>query len=165
LIKSKWIYFKISRNKFARNAEFKKSIRLKGIPKEAYIQLIGSSYAKLYINGKFVDEVYARRTLSLTVEHQRIKFLDVKKYLRKGKNNFLVKVKNYNTKGAAGVNISSYFKLNGKVLNIDTNDDNKPHSWKVSTNGRYWRKVTSKDYPFQIIAPNFVTKRPSWIER
>ena len=165
LIKSEWIYLKTSRRKFASSAEFKKSIRFKEIPEEAYIQLIGDTFAKLYINGKFVDEVYARRTLSLTVEHQRIKFLNVKKYLRKGRNNFLVKVKNYNTKGAAGVNISSYFKLNGKILNIDTNDDNKSYSWKGSTNGRYWKRVTSKEYPFQIIAPNFVTQRPSWIER
>jgi len=165
LIKSKWIYLKTGRYKIANKAEFKKSISLKEIPAEAYIQLIGDTYARLYINGRYVDEVYARKTLSLTVEYKRVKLLDVKKYLKKGKNIFLVKVENFNKNGSAGVNISSYFKMKDKILNIDTNNDNKPGSWKGSTNGRYWRKVISQEYPSQIIAPNFVTKRPSWIER
>ena len=165
LIKSKWIYLKTGRYKYADKAEFKKSISLKEIPDEAYIQLIGDTYARLYINGRYVDEVYARKTLSLTVEYKRVKLLDVKKYLKKGMNIFLVKVENFNKNGAAGVNISSYFKMKDKILNIDTNNDNKPGSWKGSTNGRYWRKVISQEYPSQIIAPNFVTKRPSWIER
>jgi hypothetical protein len=165
LIKSKWIYLKTGRDKFADKAEFEKSISLIEIPDEAYLQLIGNTYARLYINGKFVNEVYARRTLSLTVEHKRIKFLDVKKYLKKGKNTFLVKVENYNHNGSAGVNISSYFKMKDTVLNIDTNDDNKFDSWKGSISGKNWRNVTSKDYRSPIIAPNFITKRPSWIER
>ncbi len=165
LIRSKWIYLKTGRNKFADKTEFKKSVSLNEIPEEAYIQLIGDTFARLYINGKYVDEVYARRTGSLTVEYKRIKLLDVKEYLKKGKNTFLIKVKNFYNNGAAGVNISSYFKFKDKVLNIDTNDDKKPGSWKGSVNGRNWRKVTSKDSPYQIIAPNFVTKRPSWIER
>ncbi len=165
LIKSKWIYLKTGRYKFAAKAEFKKSISLKEIPDEAYLQLIGDTYARLYINGRYIDEVYARKTLSLTVEYKRVKLLDVKRYLKKGKNIFLVKVENFNKNGAAGVNISSYFKMKDKILNIDTNNDNKPGSWKGSTNGRYWRKVISQEYPSQIIAPNFVTKRPSWIER
>jgi len=165
LIKSKWIYYRVSRHKLAAKAEFKKSLNLKEIPDEAYIQLIGNTYARLYINGKYVDEVYARRTLSLTVEHKRIKLLDIKKFLKKGKNTFLVKVENFNNNGAEGVNISSYFKMNDKILNINTNDDNRLNSWKGSINGRYWRHVVTKDYPSLIIAPNFVTKRSSWIER
>ncbi|MCL5030999.1 MAG: beta-N-acetylhexosaminidase [Bacteroidetes bacterium] len=165
LIKSKWIYVKVNEDSLASKAEFQKTLKLKEIPKEAFLQLMGDTYARLYIDDKFVDEVYARRTLSLTVEHKRIKFLDVKKYLRKGENTFLVKVVNYNPNGAAGFNIASNFIVGKGTLNIDTNDDNTQSSWKGKTEGGEWKNVVSKKYPNQIIAPDFHTKRPSWIER
>ncbi len=165
VIKSKWIYVKVNDDSLSSKAEFQKTISLKEIPHEAYIQLMGDTYAQLYINDKFIDEVYARRTLSLTVEHKRIKFLDVKKYLAKGENTFLVKVANYNPNGAAGFNISSNFIVGNDTLNIDTNDNNTVNSWKGKINGSEWKNVVSKEFPNQIIAPNFNTKRPSWIER
>ncbi len=165
LIQSKWIYVKVNDDSFASNAEFKKTIELKEIPQEAYIQLMGDTYAQLYINNKFVDEVYARRTLSLTVEHKRIKLLDVKKYLKSGKNTFFVKVINFNPNGAAGVNISSQFTIDNNNFNIDTNDDNLQDSWEGKSENGNWGNVVSKEYSNQIIAPNFKTKRPSWIER
>ncbi|MHB1687866.1 MAG: glycoside hydrolase family 20 zincin-like fold domain-containing protein [Ignavibacteriaceae bacterium] len=165
LIKSEWIYVKANDSTFAGKAEFEKTIDLNEIPNEAYLQLMGDTYARLYINNEFVDEVYARRTGSLTVEHQRIKLFDVKRYLKRGKNTFLVKVENFNPNEAAGVNISSQFVLENEKININTNDNNNSGSWKGKTDNGEWRNVVSKEYPFQVIAPDFNIKRPSWIER
>ncbi len=109
VIKSEWIYVKEGRSDFAKKAEFERSIKLDSVPDKAYLQLMGDTYARLYINGKYVDNVLAKRSGSLLVDYKRIKFLNVKKYLKKGLNTFLVKVENYNENGSAGFNIASYF--------------------------------------------------------
>ena len=162
VLKSDWIYVKENRSDYAEKAEFEKSIKLNSVPDTAYIQLMGDTYARLYINGKFVNEVLAKRSGSLLVDYKRVKFLNVKRYLQKGVNNFLVKAENYNEHGSAGFNISSYFKSAGSVLNIDTH----PGDWKGRPEGETnWKETEAKDYPWLVIAPNFITKRPSWIER
>ncbi len=165
LIKSDWIYVENKNGELADKAEFEKKIYLDKVPDEAYLQLMGDTYARLYINGKYVDEVFARRTLSLLVDYKRVKFLDVQKYLQKGVNTFLVKVENFNHRGAAGVNITSHFVLGNNILNIDTKADNLANSWKGKSFGSGWKEVVSQEYPFRVIAPDFSTKRPSWIER
>ncbi len=165
LIKSKWIYVINSSGKPAEKAEFEKTINLSRVPDKAYIQLMGDTYVRLYINGQYVNEVYAKISGSTIVEHQRVKLIDVRKYLKQGKNTFLIKARNYDTNGAAGVNIDSYFQVDGRILNVNTDDANKPDSWKGKAEGTKWGRVFSKEYPYPVVAPNFKTLRPSWIER
>ncbi len=165
LIPSKWIYVSDGTDRFALSAEFERTIKIDNVPDKACLQLMGDTYARLYINGKYVGEVYARRTLSLTVEYHRVKYLNIKKYLVKGENTFLVKVKNFNDRGAAGLNIDSYFSGGGKITNINTGEDAGKDLWKGKAGNEGWGRVTVRNYPFQIIAPDFNTRRPSWIER
>jgi len=166
LIKSEWIYVKNTDSTYADKAVFKTEFQLSELPDEAYLQLMGDTYAKLFINDEYVDKVYARRSLSLSSEYLRIKFIDVKKNLKQGKNTIKVEVENFNRNGAAGVNISSYIKINNNIININTNDQSEGTIWKgTSIGSEIWKEVTVKPYQFQVIAPNFATKRSSWIER
>ncbi len=88
LISSSWIYVAkddTGKKNLADKAEFKRVINLNQKPEHAYLQLMGDTYARLFINGEYVDEVFARRSLSLLVDYKRIKFLDVSKFLKKEK--------------------------------------------------------------------------------
>ncbi|MCX6150813.1 MAG: family 20 glycosylhydrolase [Ignavibacteriales bacterium] len=160
---SKWIYVKTGDTTFSRSARFKKNFTISEIPQTAHLQLLGDTYAKLYINGNFVDEVYARRSLSLWSEYKRIKFLDIAKYLKKGENEIVVEVKNYNRTGSAGFNLISQIETGNSTLEILSDE-----SWQgqdLSDNTDSWNSTVIKDYPFIITAPNFKTGRSSWIER
>lgn len=166
-ITSKWIYYKPDEKKYVREARFKKEINLKQVPKSAYLQLMGDTHAKLFINGKYVDEIFARFSQSLSVEYKRIKFIDVSEFLKKGDNIITVEVKNFEPVGSAGFNLISEIKYPDNTI-IKIQSDN---TWKVQhqdddiDDEDDWKEVTYKDYPHTIIAPNFVTKRASWIER
>ncbi len=160
IIKSKWIYFPTEEDNYVKHAVFKKEFEIEGDIKDAKLQLIGDTYAKLYINGKLVDKVFARRSLSLLVDYARIKMLDVKEYLKPGKNEIEVFVDNYNRKGNAGVNIQAEISAD---KNYTINSDS---SWLSNIIGmsRQWQSAQEEEST-TIIKPNFSTGRTSWIER
>lgn len=161
LIKSDWIYMKIEKNEFADKAVFKKEFILESKPDSALLQLMGDTYAKLFINGQYVEQVNARRTLSLLVDYKRIKLIDIAKYLKDSLNIIEVHCENYNTNEKAGFNIYSeiYLKDRTKALISD-------NSWAAKLpESEKWIKSTSQEYPKLVIAPNFKTRRISWIER
>ncbi|MEO8399394.1 MAG: hypothetical protein ABI550_06205, partial [Ignavibacteriaceae bacterium] len=137
-------------------------LNLNETPKEAQLQLMADTYATLFINDEYVDQVYARRSLSLLVDYKRIKFLDISKFLKKGKNIIKVQVENFNKNGAAGINIISKIVLENDTLNILTGKD---QNWQGKSDNKTWQNVVEKDYRFEVIAPNFAAKRTSWIER
>ena len=158
-LSSVWIYAVADENKFADSAEFSYEFELQSKPDEAFLQLMGDTFAELYINGEFVVNVFARRSLSLIVDYKRIKFLDVAKFLKEGRNIISVKAVNYNRNGSAGINIITRIKLENGYKIISTSPD-----WKSKTD-RIWKNAGFKKYPYIITAPNFDTKRTSWIER
>ena len=162
LIESKWIYAPINDTSFADKADFKTKFNLNDAPNEAYLQLLADTYAKLYINGKYVDKVFARRSGSLSVDYKRIKFLDIKKYLEVGKNTISVHCENFNKDGSAGINIISQIITPKDTLKVLTESDDK---WLGKPENGNWKDVKEKDYKYEVIAPNFATKRTSWIER
>ena len=129
----------------------------------AFLQLLGDTHAKLYINGNYVDEVYAKRTLSLLVDYRRIKFLDISEYLKTGKNKIEVRVEKFRGNSGGGFNLIAEIKTSNRKILI-TSDE----SWKskpAESKNAKWRSAVSKDYRYIVIAPNFETKRTSWIER
>lgn len=161
-IESDWIYCPKG-DTFEDKAVFKRTIDIGGNVKEAYLQLIGDTYAKLYINGEFVEQVFARRSLSLLVDYERIKFLNVTKYLKKGENTFRVEVENYNRNGEAGFNLVSQIKTTENKIKLISNP-----AWlckPMNIREEEWQYAVPQDYRYPIIAPNFETKRMSWIER
>jgi hypothetical protein len=161
IIKSDWIYIKHGKEDFASVVDFKKEFNLESKPDSAFLQLMGDTYAKLYINGQYVDEVFARRSLSLLVDYKRMKLIDIAKYLKDSLNRIEIHCENYNAKDKAGVNIYSeiYLKDRTKALLTDeTWFGRLPDSDK-------WQKVTIQNQNKNVIAPNFKTKRTSWVER
>ncbi len=161
LIESKWIYLQNDDSSFSKIADFKTEFELNGKPQEAYLQLMADTYAKLYINNEYVDQVYARRSLSLSVDYKRVKFLDIEKYLKTGKNIITVHCENYNRNGSAGINITSQIISGGDTLNVQTSADG---SWQAKSENTQWQNVKEKKYIYDVIAPNFSTKRTSWFE-
>ena len=162
-IKSKWLYCAKNRRRAYDKADFKKEFTIKGEINEAYLQLIGDSQAKLFINGKFVDEVFTRRSLSLITEYKRFLLLDIREYLKPGKNKIEVKARSYAGRTGAGFNLISEIKTDSGVQAIlsDKTWLSKPSDNKKAK----WRKAISKKYKYTVISPNFKTMRTSWIER
>ncbi|MCK5088281.1 MAG: hypothetical protein KAQ90_12205, partial [Melioribacteraceae bacterium] len=162
-IESKWIYCLKNRRRNYDKAIFKKEIVLNEKITSAFLQLLGDTHAKLYINGNYVDEVYAKRTLSLLVDYRRIKFLDISEYLKTGKNKIEVRVEKFRGNSGGGFNLIAEIKTSNRKILI-TSDE----SWKskpAESKNAKWRSAVSKDYRYIVIAPNFETKRTSWIER
>jgi len=161
-----WIYIKIKGDSLSSNSEFFTEFDLEKLPSQALIQLIADSYAKLYINEKFIDEVFVRGSLSLYTEYKRIKTIDVLPYLKKGHNNIRLEVVNYRPKGAAGFNLISFMPDNIFSFDSYANDSLNNSRWFGRETGtKEWKNTVSKKYPNEIIRPNFVTGRTSWIER
>ncbi len=162
LLESKWIYVPKDDSNFADKADFKTEFNLDASPKEAYLQLLADTYAKLYINGQYVDRVFAKRSGSLSVDYKRIKFLDIIKYLKAGENTISVHCENFNRDGFAGINIISQIITPNDTLKVLTESKD---NWLGKAEDGTWEDVKEKDYSYEIIAPNFATKRTSWIER
>lgn len=167
LLDSKWLYVKSDDSTYLNKAEFTASFEISEQPKQALLQLLGDTYVQLYINGQFVDKVYARRSLSLLVDYKRIKFINITPFLVKGMNSINIIAENFNRKGAAGFNLISRIKFGKDELIIKSDDSGLSIlNWKGRKPGdSSWKEVVSKVHPYEIIAPNFETKRTSWFER
>ncbi|MBI9072456.1 MAG: family 20 glycosylhydrolase [Melioribacteraceae bacterium] len=159
-IESEWIYYPARRNKYAKEVTFKKTFDVKGKIESAQLQLIADTYAELSINGEKVDTIFAKRSLSLLVDYGRILFIDISKYLKKGKNIIEIKAENFERKGSAGINLIAEIKTGKETKKIISNK-----TWSVKKTKGNWKKAKAKEFKYIIIAPNFETKRPGWIER
>jgi hypothetical protein len=170
LIKSNFIYYPGSRpnnhsSTKVDSATFFRAVELENVPDSSLLQLIGDTYCKLFINGKFVGDVKARRTLTWNVERQRIKVFEITKFLHKGKNVFAVQAANYNPNGSAGCNI--FAQIGGDTLVTDS-------SWKVVKgivspdvipNDILSKNAAIYDNGSIISAPMFSLGLKSWYER
>ena len=93
VLESKWIYIKTTDSTYAPEATFKYEFNLKSKPSYGQLQLIGDSYCKLYVNGNFVDSVFACQQLSLKVEYGRVKMRDIVPFLKEGNNTIEVRAR------------------------------------------------------------------------
>ncbi len=163
VIESKWIYLSTEKDNLVRNAKFKKSFDINSKVKSAKLQLLGDTYVKLYINGEFIDEIYARRSLSLLVDYGRILYVDITKYLKNGENTIEVVAQNFNNKGNAGFNLFANIITEDGQYELSSNE-----TWwgkDLSNDNSSWQQALTKDYNYIVTEPNFETDRTSWIER
>ena len=161
IIQSKWIYYPNVENEFIWNVKFAKTVNIDNKINSAQLQIIADTFAKLIINGKVIDSVYTKRSGSLWIEQQRIKLLDITNFLSIGENKIIVEAKNYYDNKTPGINIISEIITEKDTIMLMTDDN-----WKVNKFGTdNWVKVEVIQNPLEIIAPNFSTKRKSWIER
>ena len=178
LIESQWIYHpqahpgrRDSSISQAPRAFFRKELLLNQTPSSAKIQLIGDTHARLWVNGRELGEVYARRSLSLLVEQQRVKMWEVGPLLRPGENVIALEVVNYNRFGSAGVNVYGEFKtsqgttklISDSTWNVAISVSDGWNLEGIQKSG--WVEAVAKSYPNEVISPNFENGRLSWIER
>ncbi len=160
-IQSKWIYSPRPDSLPVKSAVFEKEITINGEINSAKLQLLADTYAELYVNGKFAGKVYARRSGSLLVDYRRIKTIDLKKFLHEGNNSLKVIARNYNNNGEAGINIYAEINTGREEMKILTDKN-----WLVKPEGTTsFMNAEEREYPYNVIAPNFKTGRTSWIER
>lgn len=136
------------------------------------IQLLADTYGTVFVNGTEVGTVFARRSLSLTVEQQRVKAWDLTPFLRPGKNVIAVEAANYDEFGSGGINLLGYKTTSGGTTMVVVLDnfvkvsDNAQPGWKeVGFDDSRWLPAATKEVPFVVVAPDFSRGRLSWIER
>jgi len=162
-IKSKWIYNKVDENNFSNKAVFKKNIFINDSIKIGKAQLLADSYAELYINGKYVDKVFARRSGSLLVDYRRIKYLDITEFLQHGNNEIKINAKSWERNAKAGINFISSIEAASAVTEIISDN-----TWKTKLpeeEESMYKFSTEQAYRMIVTEPNFSTDRTSWIER
>lgn len=136
------------------------------------LQIMADTYAEVSVNGRPVDTLLARRSLSLTVERARAKRIDLTPFLRPGRNVIAIEAANFDTFGSAGINILGYRVQPGGAIHERLLDSlarvavEAPAGWRdPQFNDREWVPAVSKPYPAQVVAPDFGQNRLSWIER
>lgn len=136
------------------------------------VQVIADTFAEIFINGVLLDTLLARRSLSLTVERERVKTWDLTQHLRPGRNTLAIAAANYDPFGSAGINVLGYRANPGgefKVILLDTLvrvSPLAPPDWKQPAfDDSKWIHAASKSYPATVVAPDFEQGRSSWIER
>jgi hypothetical protein len=151
---------------------FRKAFLSRSDVRSAKLQLIGDTYVKCFVNGKPIGEVAGRRSLSLSVEHQRVKIFDIGPFLTDSVNVIAVEAENFAPTGSAGVNIYAEIQNNdGNIMRIMTDSTWKTAAtasdgWKEKKFGdEQWKSAVVKAYPNPITKPNFATGSASWIER
>ncbi len=176
-IESAWVYYpKVNPGKKdslqIQKAYFRKTFPTpKGI-RSATLQLIGDTYAKASVNGRIAGEVFARRSLSLSLEHQRIKTFNILPLLSDSVNVIAVEAQTFSPASSAGINIYCELELtDGSIQKIMTDS-----TWKVADiaiekwtttpfDDSSWLNAAPQTYPFTVVRPNFATGRSSWMER
>ncbi len=178
-IPSEWIYHGLTNPRAQDTAAaqvprayFRYTLELHEQPSAAMVQLIGDTHARLWVNETEVGEVAARPSLSLIVEHQRVKAWDVSRYLRAGKNIVAVEVANYDEPGSAGFNLYGELTFRDgttRTLLSDSTWTVSPHlqqGWNgLAFDDRGWEYAAAKQFPLPVVRPNFASGRLSWIER
>ena len=176
-IESAWIYHApVDTGKTTKvrvqHAWFRKTFSAPKETRSATLQLIGDTFVKVWVNEKYVGEVYARRSNSLSAEYQRIKIFDILPFLCDSTNIIAVECRDYSLTGSAGVNIYCELQDRGGVVQKVMTDT----TWKVSDkpaggwenagfDDSRWARPIIISYPYTIVRPDFATGRASWIEQ
>jgi len=176
-LKSQWIYHPkanggVKDTLQQSKAYFRKAVVLQKNIRSAKVQLLGDTWTKLYVNGKKIGEVSARRSLSLLVETERAKIFDILPFLSDSLNIISVESQNFQEKGFAGVNVyGEIVAQDGTVhaLMTDTTwsvSNSTAKGWNMPTfKTDSWSFAVAKNYGVPVVAPNLSTNRTSWFER
>lgn len=176
-LKSQWIYHPKSQTGIKDSLQKLKVYFRKDLPaskniRSAKLQLLGDTWTKIFINGKRVGEVSARRSLSLMVEMERAKIFDILPFLNDSTNTIAIESQNFQEKGFAGVNIiGEIIDHNGSTQTFMTDTtwvvtDTTVNGWNLPAfKSDTWVSAVAKNYSVPIVAPNLSTNRTSWFER
>ncbi|NJL12686.1 MAG: family 20 glycosylhydrolase [Microscillaceae bacterium] len=175
LVQSQWIYACPDETNLSpaccQKVVFRKEFRLDSPPRVALMQFIANSEAELRINGQYVDKAEVIAAYSAHLKEEKVRFLDVKEYLREGLNEIIFEVSSYPNysqdfknvvQNPAGILSKIYIRTLDKEFNIGT--DVTWNTQQISKGKAEWRGVFTRSSGLEIIRPNFLLERPSWIE-
>jgi len=162
--------------KKSRQAFFRKKITINSAepPIQAKLQLMGKTHVLAYLNGEFLGEVIARRSLSVIVENEMAKIVDLTGRLKQGENVLAVKVTNYEGKvpllNLYGEIYSGGGELTRRILTAEDwlglETDDEPPGWmNADFEPSGWKPCEKFPYPLTISAPDFAAGFNSRIER
>jgi hypothetical protein len=158
---SELIYLDSNKIKEVYTTYYKKLIEVEEDVSEAFIQVIGGCFAKIYINDDYIGHVITRQTLNSTGVNNNVQIFNISNSIQKGEN--LIFIENTDYIGGIGpINIYGIIKLkSGVVLQIKTDK-----SWLGSrTNINDWKPVKSFGKPPKatggISYPDFKNNIPS----
>lgn len=176
-LKSQWLYHSKANPNMKDSAQIRTSYFRTVIPVDkkitsAKIQLLGDTWSKIYVNGTFVGEILARRSLSLLVEMDRAKIFDITTLMNDSMNVIAVESQNFNQNGSAGMNVCGEIIFTDGTMQPIVSD----YSWLVSEtadkdwnnikfNASSWQQAAPRKYSVPVVAPNLKTGRTSWFER
>ncbi len=147
----------------------RKVFYLEQLPLEAMLEFIANSDATVWINGQEIGRVFARKSLSALVEAERVKTVEVKKYLKKGRNLIAVSVRNYTESAAA---FYSWLEIETKTgrQRIATDkswliNESQIDGWNsLQFDDNAWYNATEIKKTWLIQRPDFKNNLPGRIE-
>ncbi|MFX0075504.1 MAG: family 20 glycosylhydrolase [Candidatus Hermodarchaeota archaeon] len=160
-IPSETIYLDTKKKHRVSTTFYKKSIKIKEEIESAYLQVIGSTFAKVSINNNQIGHVITRHSLNYVVLTNNIKIFDIRKYLKVGENLFTIENTDYSG-GIGLINIYGEIQLKSHQIIQVTSDK----TWLGTRNlEEKWKKVKSLGSPPKFIGglcyPDFKNSKHS----
>ena len=146
-IPSETIYLNAKKRHQINTTYFKKIINVEGEIESAYLQVIGGTLAKIFINNENIGHVITRHSLNYVTLKNNIKIFDIKKHLKIGENLFTVENTDYSG-GIGPINIYGEIILKSHQK-IQIKSD---RTWiAVRRFEDQWKKVRSFGPPPKVI--------------
>ncbi|MFX1498181.1 MAG: family 20 glycosylhydrolase [Promethearchaeota archaeon] len=155
-IPSESIYYNSKQIHNSHKTYYKKIIQINDEVDQAYIQVIAGTFAKIYINDLFVGYTITRYSLNFVTLENNIQIFDIKRFLRKGENTFIIE----NTDFIGGIGLLNvYGEIKTGSENIIILKSDKSWSGRRNLEGK-WRNAKSLGSPPKITGglnyPNFL---------
>ena len=125
---------------------YRKVIRIEGNVEKAFLQVIAGTYAKLYINEKYVGYIITRHSLNYVILENNIKIFNILDFLKQGDN--IIVLENIDYIGGLGpISIFGEINLSNGIEILITTDK----TWEATRefNGE-WERVKSLGKPPKI---------------
>jgi hypothetical protein len=159
------------RGKNKNNIYARKVFHLDRPVQRALLQAIGNDHLRVFLNGELIGEVYARPSLSIRVEKERVQAWDVTGRLRPGSNTLAFEAISYDPEEPASGNLYLWVKLQDGSTAVVRTDQ----TWRASRKGeegwvmpefndRGWKPARIANVRWRICEPDFERNLPSRIE-
>ncbi|MHA2392492.1 MAG: family 20 glycosylhydrolase [Promethearchaeota archaeon] len=125
---------------------YKKEFEIEGNIDSAFIQVIGGTFAKVYINDEYVGYVITRQSLNYVILENNLQIFDIKEFLRQGDN--VIVVENADFIGGFGpINVYGEIELeNQELVKILTDK-----SWSATREfNKDWSRVKTFGRPPKV---------------
>lgn len=177
-LRSQWLYHPKANPRKKDSLQVKKAYFRTSVPlarkavRSVKVQLLGDTWAVLYVNGTKAAEVMGRQSLSLLVENRRAVIADVAPLANDSLLVLAAEAQSFSETGSGGVNvIGEVVYADGAVQEFRSDaawlaSDTAAAGWNTTSfTPQGWLAAAPKPYPLPVIAPDLSSGRTSWYER